>query len=100
MRPFHVIMLAILRAEVIEVGFNEDDEMIEAFLLKRLNESLDKCVGIGRPKGRDFDVPSSDATGSLKTYCLPALILGIQIATLTQSESLGCGKRECERSSI
>jgi len=33
MRPLQVIMLALLRAKMIEVGFAEDDEMIEAFLL-------------------------------------------------------------------
>lgn len=51
MGPFHVVMLAIFRTEMIEVGFAEDDEMVEAFLLKRLNESLDVCVGVWRPKG-------------------------------------------------
>jgi hypothetical protein len=33
MRPLQVIMLAVLQTEMIEVGFAEDDEMVEAFLL-------------------------------------------------------------------
>lgn len=33
MRPLHVVKLAIIGTEMIEEGFAEDDEMIEAFLL-------------------------------------------------------------------
>ncbi len=46
MRPFHVIMLAIFRTEMIEVRLAKHHEMVEAFLLQRLDESLDVSVSV------------------------------------------------------
>ena len=44
MRPFRQIVLNVLRDQVIEVVLAKDDEVVEAFVLDRLNPPLDEGV--------------------------------------------------------
>lgn len=53
MRPFHVIVLQKLLAQVIEMPEPEHDKVIETFLLDRLDEPLGVDVHVRRAKG-DF----------------------------------------------
>ena len=56
MRALEVIMLRELFTDMVEVIAAEDDEMIEAFLLHRLNEPLHESAGVGRSKCGDLDL--------------------------------------------
>lgn len=46
MRPLRVVVLQIFLAHMIHVGFTEDHETVEALLLNRLHEPLDKGIRI------------------------------------------------------
>ena len=53
-RTLGMVVLDKLAAEVIYVPLTENHEIIEAFLLDALNESLDEGHGIRGPEGRSF----------------------------------------------
>ena len=48
MRPLQQIVLAVFAAEIVEMVAAEHDEMVQAFLLDRLDEALDKGTSVGR----------------------------------------------------
>ncbi len=49
-------MLRELFTDMVEVIAAEDYEVIEAFLLHRLNETLHESAGVGRAKRGDLDL--------------------------------------------
>ena len=58
MRPLRVVVLDVLPHQVVEMLLAEDQEVVQALDLQRLNEPLDEGIGVGRPDGRS---PSSDS---------------------------------------
>ena len=65
-RPLAMVMLDKLLAQVIHVPLTEDREVIEAFLLNALNETLHERHGVGGAVGCFADVESSLFQGRIK----------------------------------
>jgi hypothetical protein len=63
MRPFFVIVVFEFLAKEVHVFVAKDDEMVETFLLDRLNESLGKGDHIGRSDRSSLGFDSSILEG-------------------------------------
>lgn len=56
MGPFLVVVGLELAYQMIHVLLSKDHEIVETFLLQRLDESLNERIGIGRPKSGLLDL--------------------------------------------